>query len=302
MEKKKIFRRTILSLAATTFLAMQSLTVFAGTYDVMDYDGTVSKIEEPATDRIIENIRKKNGDKAVDLYIKAMASGDYKEFYEYVGSTTETLNVEEYMAVGEGEEPINRNNKAQQRETTMQTIVGPTGTVSMVGDAAREKGYEPDDNGILKYYLDIILGESQRPDYAKDPVYRIAELNLHPRTIEEMELYNDAGIVIEYPDEPLTDFQKMIIDMYDLKIEPASKYNLEKIAKENEKETQEAMARANAKKDAGSTGTDTTGTNQKTQSTGLTGYQFLLIAIIVVVVSFVSTLITVSVMKKKYRK
>lgn len=191
----------------------------ADSYSVMYPDGNVVEVEDESITGIIDKITEIDGQEAADAYVEAMKTGDYTDFYEVVGDNTKTDSRTDYMPDGNMiDVPLN---DPQSLEDYTQTILGPTGTVELLGKALQEAGFEQTVLGAQNYFIAIVMEEADRPSYAKDPVYKQSELRLNPRTMEDAELINE-GIIVEYEDEPLTDFQKELAASFGYEIKSAA--------------------------------------------------------------------------------
>ncbi len=275
----------------------------ADSYSVMQPDGVVKKIEDETIDKIVDNIREVSGEEAAKAYIDAMSTGDYKEFYKTVGNNTETAQIREYMQI-DGKDYYNiPKTKPQNYETYMQTLIGPNSTVEQAGKAAEEAGFEPTEDGLFDYFLAILLEQAKRPSYAENPAYRISELGYEPRTYEDANLFNNENTLVEYEDQPVTDFQRNICERYGITITKASDMpsNIEATQETDDAEDE------TTDNETAVENTDTADTNNLNQTeslsqkTGLTLVQFVLMAIITVILSSIITII-ISTRKPRRKK
>lgn len=218
-----------------------SLPVYAADdYTVMDYTGKTVSVEDSNISLIIENIKKTDGDDAANAYIEAMASGDYTQFYKIVDNDTETAMISKYMDLSEPTKPNIPLTKPQEMESWVQTFLGPEGSVSELGKILKERGYTQDNDGATDYFVAIVTNTDTRPDSAKNPVYRLSEIGLNLRSMQDLELY-EQGKIVEYEDEPLSIKQKQIIEKYGLTIvNAADVYDRQTLA-ENEQGMQQAV-------------------------------------------------------------
>ncbi len=200
----------VLSIASMLCLYTPLVADAQEEYKVMGFDGVVHTVADDSIDQIVANIKENSGDNIADLYIEAMAKGDYTEFYEATNDTTEVQAIKEYMEIDGQDMSGKYCNDAVTIESYIQTIYGPTHTAVETGQAAKEAGFEASIKGIQDYWMAILMEKATRPEDA-EPTVRASELRYTPRTMEDAEL-GLKGIITEYEDEPLTSAQKELID------------------------------------------------------------------------------------------
>ena len=233
---QKNFIKYVIGMAAGLWMT-PVLAFAADEYSVMGFDGNVTTIEDPMLTKVVENIIATDGQEIADKYLEAVASGDYSEFYQITGDKTETARRSSYMLIDGEDMSDDFITIAQTTETWAQTIAGPDYTIPEVGQMITDMGYEASNLGAQTYFLDILMGNAVRPD-GVNPVYRLSEMDLQTKNMEDIEWFN-KGIIVEYEDMPLTTFQLDLAKQYGLEVKKASEvYSDEQPAKTPEAETE----------------------------------------------------------------
>lgn len=261
-----------------------SLTAYAADeYDVMNFDGQVMTVEDPVMTEIVNNIIKSDGQDVADAYLEAVASGDYSEFYEITGDTTETGRREAYVTIDGKIQTDSFLTEAQTIETWMQTLMGPEFTVQEVGQVLQDNGYAMSSSGAQNYFVDIMLGNATRPDNA-NPVYRLSEINQYIERQEDITWVNQ-GVLVEYESNPLTEMQKKIAQQYGLEIKSASEVYADDAST---KEVSIEIATEAVSVDTEPVAVKTT---PAAEDTNLTAQQFILIVVLVLVAGVIAGII-----------